>query len=1301
MTDDQELQHSPTAEQLEGYLKGTCSPDEAAAIRAHIAECPRCREWVDDARANEVLLESVRILVHKERPSIPVTPGLNPDLQVIEGYEILEEIGRGGMGVVYKARQVGTKRTVALKILLEGPLASESTRRRFEREIELAASLSHPNIVAIHDSGLSQGRYYFAMDFIEGQRLDHFVKSRDLPDERRLRLMQKICLAVHHAHQHGVIHRDLKPSNILVDADGEPHILDFGLAKTIESSPQAESLLISLSGEVLGTLPYMAPEQALGIQRDVDSRTDVYTLGVIFYELLTGRYPYPVVGQMADVLKNIAEAVPARPSTIYRRIRNDLETIVLKTLSKEKEQRYDSAGALAADIGRYMAGEAIEAKRDSGWYVLRKTLRRHKVPAGAAAALLVAAVVVAIAMSSLYTRAEQQRQVAQAATTQAVAQRQRAETTARDLVDELHTRRIEQGRSLVLAGDIAQGEYLLWREFLQSPGDPQALWALREVYATQPCLAKALASTVPLVSVAFAPDGQRLATADTAGAVKLWEVPSCRLVSTIITQAPDATSLTFSPNGKTLALASSDQSVRLLDVTTSQCTLRLSPAAAPTLPPVPSPAGASGRPAYTLAFSPDGKILASCAGNDVILWNAADGKRMETLTAHTDRVTGVAFSPDGKSLASAGVDRAVILWDLKTDQPRHTLVSHLDYVACVAFSPDSRIVASASWDGTVILWNASDGTCLASLEDFNCWVHSVAFAPDGRTLAAGDIHGNVKLWDLATGRCTTTIPAHVEEMSEPLRPAVTLAYSPRGDTLATASPLGVLKLWDVSPSRPMLTLEGHAGGALAAAFAGDTGTLASRDQRGAVRLWDLSTGRCTRTFAGPDALEPGYGPGPDWDNPELADQQQSVAASPDGKRIAAIATTGRTIVLYDTVSGDSSIVPFSGGPASTAPASGSSLGVAPSEVSSFGVPPSGGAVSFLSLAFSSDGKTFAAGSSSGQIRLWDAASLQLVRTIEARAAVSGLRFSPDSRLIAVASDRAVNIFDAASGKHVIDLAGHLDRVRALAFSPDGRTLASAAADGVFFWEVPSGRRMGVLEGEAGPVYSLAFSPDGRTLACSAHNRTIRLWQVPSGRCIATLQTGERLAWSLAFSPDGRMLACGGAGNSLRLFNLAHYDRNVLGNYPFYLELAHRSPEQLEKISREDLDRWAKDWAAEAELPLWASPADGKQPSGDAPVDLAQIADWGQLTRHRLLTALRTLGHRPIEARLPVAGAMDPPTVSVIFSPAPGDTRVHTLLGSGSSLDRTRAAEYQRQRLNGLRPAAASQPAPRATATPPA
>ena len=660
----------------------------------------------------------------------------------------------------------------------------------------------------------------------------------------------------------------------------------------------------------------------------------------------------------------------------------------------------------------------------------------------------------------------------------------------------------------------------------------------------------------------------------------------------------------------------------------------------------------------------------------MILWDLAGGQKLARLSAHNDRVMSVAFSPDGLSLASAGLDHNVILWDVAARQPRATLASHLDIVSCVAFSPDSRLVASASWDGTVILWQASDGACLASLEDFGCWVHSVAFAPDGRTVAAGDIHGNVKLWDLSTGRSTTTIPAHVEGMAEPLKPAVALAYSPRGDMLATGSSLGVLKLWDVSAGKPMLTFPGHAGSVLSAAFTSDAKTLASRDERGTVRLWNLSTGRCIRAIAGAEVIAgaPSTAPAIDWDNPDLADVQQSLACSPGGDLLASVDADGKTILLQRIATGEQA----------------GRLAGHTDQV--------------LSLAFAPDGKALATGGKDGQIRLWDTSSLHFIRAIDAAepaGAVTCVTFSHDGRMLAAVSGGTIRLIVPSSGEVLATFRGHIDKVRSLAFSPNNRTLASAGNDGVMLWDVRSGNLAGVLEGEAGPTYCLAFSPDGGTLACSDHNRTIRLWQIPSGRCIATLQTGDRLAWSLAFSPDGRMLACGGGGDSLRLFNLAYYDRHVLGNYPFYLELARRSAEQL-KINRRDVDRWARNWAGETELPLW-TPTTDVAITKDNSVDPKVIADWGQLSRHRLLSALRSLGHKPLQTHLPVQGAMDPPTASVIFRPAVGDTRVHTLLGSGISPERARSAQYQQQKARGIRPAAATQPAVAAPngGTPPA
>lgn len=393
------------------------------SVRAHIAGCERCAAWVVDAEANDDVLDSVRIvLVEEARSPRGHSPGpawkARIDAQAdaslphaIEGFEILEEIGRGGMGVVYKAVQVSTKREVALKILLEGPFASEKSKRRFEREVELAAQLQHPHIVTILESGVASGQYYFAMQYVDGRHLDAYLADRKLSIDDSLRLFGKICDAITYAHQRGVIHRDLKPSNILVDKEGVPYVLDFGLAKVADPEEAAPTQL-SITGQVMGTLPYMSPEQATGSHQDIDVRTDVYSLGVILYEMLTGKYPYPVVGHVAEVLKNIAEAEPEKPSKIRRRINDEVETIVLKALAKETYRRYQSVAALGSDIGRYLKGQPIEAKRDSRWYVVRKTLQKYKVPVTALFGFVVLLAASLVVTGAYYFKGERAMRIA-------------------------------------------------------------------------------------------------------------------------------------------------------------------------------------------------------------------------------------------------------------------------------------------------------------------------------------------------------------------------------------------------------------------------------------------------------------------------------------------------------------------------------------------------------------------------------------------------------------------------------------------------------------------------------------------------------------------------------------------------------------------------------------------------------------------------------------------------------------------------------------------------------------------------
>ncbi|UCD75793.1 MAG: protein kinase [Phycisphaerales bacterium] len=354
--------------------------------------------WAGDSNAMARLLDDEstsgedvgRVLKGLAGTGDPSSPDLKGEAEA-RGYHILREIGRGGMGVVYEAMQEGTKRVVAVKVMLAGPFASESVRRRFEREVELAARLQHPGIVRILESGLlASGQRYFAMDYVEGVTLDRYLAASKPGPRRILQLLAELCDAVDHAHANGVIHRDLKPSNVLIDEQGKPHILDFGLAKAADhADTDALTAGVSTPGQVLGTLRYLSPEQAVGESDEIDTRTDVYTLGVILFEALTGAAPFDTTGRPSEVIQRITEAQPASPCSLSKRVDGEVETIILKALEKEKARRYRSARELGEEIRRYLAGEPILARRPSSLYVLRKKLAKHRRSYGGAAAALV------------------------------------------------------------------------------------------------------------------------------------------------------------------------------------------------------------------------------------------------------------------------------------------------------------------------------------------------------------------------------------------------------------------------------------------------------------------------------------------------------------------------------------------------------------------------------------------------------------------------------------------------------------------------------------------------------------------------------------------------------------------------------------------------------------------------------------------------------------------------------------------------------------------------------------------------
>ncbi len=426
-----------TQELVNRYTAGGCLAEEKQVIETHIAECESCRQQIDSSMSNtgrtgrsnsadeckaaaKAPVEKT-VVLKDDFPTRAIPPeeipqSDKPDFaksleSMIEGYEIVEEMPRGGQAAVYKAVHTATKTNVAIKVLLPTLLASARARYYFEREAELIASLDHPNIVSIRDSGIIHHQYYFVMQFIEGQPLERYVRSKKLSFRQTVILFKKICTAISYAHQQGIIHRDLKFANILVDQRGEPHILDFGLAKAVGLSEQEpEKAVATMTGQLAGTLSTMSPEQAAGRPDLIDVRTDVYSLGIILYHMLTGQYPYEVTGSTLQVLQNIQKTDPVRPRQIIRKFDSDVEAILLTALEKEPAKRYQSTAELKSDIEHWLDGRPIRVKSISTTYLLRKIIARHRYTSTVAALLLLIIIGFAYVSFDLYLTTKKSQQ---------------------------------------------------------------------------------------------------------------------------------------------------------------------------------------------------------------------------------------------------------------------------------------------------------------------------------------------------------------------------------------------------------------------------------------------------------------------------------------------------------------------------------------------------------------------------------------------------------------------------------------------------------------------------------------------------------------------------------------------------------------------------------------------------------------------------------------------------------------------------------------------------------------------------
>ncbi|MCA8960476.1 MAG: protein kinase [Planctomycetes bacterium] len=718
-------------------------------------------------------------------------------------FRIRARIATGGMGTVFEAEQEHPRRLVALKVLRE-EMTSPELLRRFEYETQILAQLRHPGIAQVYDAGTfehaGRRRPYFAMELIEGARpLGRFCDERGASIRDRVRLFVEVCDAVHHGHQRGVIHRDLKPANILVDREGHPKIIDFGVARAA-SAPGVTTAYTSV-GQLLGTLQYMSPEQVSGDPAEIDTRSDVYALGVVLYELLTGAFPYDLEGRaIYEASQVIREESPARPSTRVATLRGDLETITLKALEKDKERRYASAHELGEDLRRFLRGDAILARPPSFFYQLQRFARRHRALTFAAVGVAVAVVAGFVSTTWGWLHAlentietERERRRAVEARAEAEGERELAERAA-------YRAAIAAADASVRSRDVRAAQ-----EYLDSAAATRRGWEWyylsRATRSAEPAL---IGHVAPVTEVAVSPDGEVAVSVDQTGAALVWNLADQRLLgpvedARISARAPitflDARHFFAATEGGDLTVFSVDRRRALTDAYRLGDTLRtytIEPDGSDAfwvalaigdhvslfhLPDKTEKRFELTQPAAAIAVAPSrARLAARGVGGGLWLWDVDTGLPLLESTELTRRLVSavLAFDPIRNEIADATDDLSITIRSADTGSPVRRLLGHRDSVTDLVYDPHGTWLASTSEDATVRLWRASDGTPGPVLVGHRAGTTCVAFTPDGRRLVSGSRDGTIRIWsidraappDEATFRFLTVSPVGSWEVTQ-------------------------------------------------------------------------------------------------------------------------------------------------------------------------------------------------------------------------------------------------------------------------------------------------------------------------------------------------------------------------------------------------------------------------------------------------------------------------------------------------------------------------------------------------------
>ena len=1015
-------------------------------------------------------------------------------------YRLLEICGQGGFGSVWRAEDRKLGREIAVKRLSERLAGDPESCQRFIQEAKVTARLEHPGVVPVYDlSDASPGGPNYAMKLVRGETLaEAIARFHSRPRDRGARsieLMQllnsflAVARTMEFAHARGVIHRDLKPQNIILGEYGETVILDWGLAKdrqaalpepeTAAADPAgADSPWVTQPGTVKGTPAYMAPEQAAGRVDEVDERTDVYALGTVLFELLTGRIPFEGLSS-EDVRQRVLDEEPPWPSALHPGISRPLEAICLRAMAKAREARYPSVRALREDIERALADEPVAAYRERLWERLGRWTRRHRawtLAAGAALAVVCAVSLIAVGV---------------------IADSRNREAAARREAD--------------VQRDTARKHAAIAEERLQQ--------VLRETYNIELLRIRDLWAASPAQALSLLDDDRRCPPPLRDFAWGLYRRLADRRRWSSASHRGFVSAVAIAPDGRLIASASEDGTVGLVDPRSGQVTRRLQ--------------GHAGW-VIDVAFVPCGDMVVSAGADKTLrLWSVSGGSLLRTIPAHQDQVNAVCAESGGKRVASGGADGTIKVFDPATGSCLKEWRGHEGEVLDVQFLPGGSSLASAGEDGFVRLWDAESGRTRRQLAGHAGPVQALAPSPDGKWLASAGADAVILLWDVGSGSLAARLLGHAERISA-------LSFSSSGRLLASAGWDKTVRLWEAASGREQATLAGHESSVLAVCFSPDESYLVVGDNRGRISAWQTVPTACGRRWQQDGAvLSLAILPGGDrlvaaggdpflvkasgrlrvWDaaHGRIEREMQaegptvtSIALDPAGHRLAS-AGSDRSVRLWDLDTGREL----------------RRLGTHEGYV--------------LSVAFSPDGVRVASAGGDGRVNVWDSRSGQLLHSRDAhRGTAQQVAFHPGGNWLAsVGWDKTLVVWDLAAGREVLRLEQLAAASPFVAFSPDGRSLVAAQTETAFrSWEVPSGRFAAEFRGHEARVCAICFAADGKTLASADQKGLIRLWDPVGGQERACLAAHDAAILSLQFAADSSLLASADEKGTIKIWESA-------------------------------------------------------------------------------------------------------------------------------------------------------------------